>query len=227
MPLVQVVPPVQVTPQEPQLSGSEFVFTHWPPQDVAPAQFMTQLPPMQDWPVAHFMPHMPQLSGSVLRLVQTPLQAMRPGPQLQVPFRHSWPVGQTRPQPPQLSSSSLVLTQAPPHGVWSTPQAAWHTPVEHTCPAAQPRPHTPQLFGSLVRFAHWGGVPHATTPQAPQLSSSDLRSTHEPAQFVRPVEQAAVHVPWLQAWPDGQTMLHAPQFRGSLRRSTQTPPHRS
>jgi hypothetical protein len=89
MPFVQLVPPVHLTPQAPQLSGSLFRFRQAPPHEVDPVQVATHWPPLQDWPAAHFMPHRPQFNGSVLMSVQTPVQAMRPASHPQIPLRHA------------------------------------------------------------------------------------------------------------------------------------------
>jgi hypothetical protein len=61
-----------------------------------------QVPLQQTWGKEQALPQTPQLSGSVCRLTQVPLQ--------QVPF---WPGRQASPQAPQLLTSLVRSTQAP------------------------------------------------------------------------------------------------------------------
>jgi hypothetical protein len=63
-------------------------------------------------------------------------------------------------------------------------------------------------------------------PQLPQLVLSLLRSRQAPPQLVRPVAQPLVeHAPAEQTLPVAHPLAHAPQFAGSLPRSTHLPPH--
>lgn len=64
--------------------------------------------------------------------------------------------------------------------------------------------------------------PHGT-PGAPQLSGSDLRSTHCPATSVSPGRQT--HWPPLQKRSSWQALPQLPQLRGSFFASTQLVPH--
>lgn len=119
-----------------------------------------------------------------------------------------------------------------------------HVPPLHTLEAGQPRPHTPQLLPSLVVSTQ--RLPHRTCPvvqthsprvhapfaqtraQTPQCSGFDLRSTHAPAQALRPPVQDGLQTPALQTGVvPSQRTPQAPQFSGSDARSTQLGPHRS
>ena len=64
---------------------------------------------------AHTWLQEPQLSGSLPRATQAPLQLVSPAPQLsvQVPPEQTLPAGQTCPHEPQLFGSLLSATQAP------------------------------------------------------------------------------------------------------------------
>jgi hypothetical protein len=74
--LVQRWPPVHRMPQPPQLFSSELKLVHWPPQEVKAVQFWRQLPPMHDCPAGQAVPQVPQFCGSVVVLVQTPVQLL-------------------------------------------------------------------------------------------------------------------------------------------------------
>jgi hypothetical protein len=126
-----------LTPHDPQLLLSEFVFVHMPPHEVNPVQVCTQLPPMHDWPEGQALPHIPQFRGSVLMFVQAPPQAVSPPPQLHCPLEQVWPDGQTCPQLPQLAGSFAVLTHAPLHADKPVAHAVWHWPAEQTWLLAQ------------------------------------------------------------------------------------------
>jgi hypothetical protein len=63
-----------------------------------------------------------------------------------------------------------------------------------------------------------------TFPHAPQFEKSESSATHAPAQSVRPAGQAPP--PPLQEPPSGAGVPHAPQFSGSLVKSTQVAPQR-
>jgi hypothetical protein len=56
------------------------------------------------------MPQPPQLAGSVLVLVQAPLQLVNPAVHSHAPAEHCWPNGQATPQLPQWFGSVCVLT---------------------------------------------------------------------------------------------------------------------
>lgn len=93
-PLTHIVPPVHLTPQLPQLSGSEFSITQEPPQLVAPSHMALHVPALQTWSAAHRLPHVPQLSGSLRVSVQTPAQLVSVGAQPHLPWVQSWPEAQ-------------------------------------------------------------------------------------------------------------------------------------
>ena len=76
-----------------------------------------QVPLQQTRPLAHVFVQKPQWLGSVLVLIQAPLQLVVPlgQPVPQLPFAQVWPEAQTLPQAPQLLLSVWVFTQAVPH----------------------------------------------------------------------------------------------------------------
>jgi hypothetical protein len=67
--------------------------------------------------------------------------------------------------------------------------------------------------------------PPQAVPQAPQLSVSLPRSTHEPSQKARPVEHALAQRPALHTWSALQASAHPPQLAALARVSTQVSPH--
>ncbi len=76
---MQVDPPVQTTPQPPQLRSLERVSTQAPPQAVLPAGHVTpQTPPEQSWLVMQVVPHAPQLVLLVRVSTHTPPQRVWP-----------------------------------------------------------------------------------------------------------------------------------------------------
>jgi hypothetical protein len=95
-------------------------------------------------------------------------------------------------------ASVVVSTQAPWQAVAPLPHA--HAPFVQLCPAGQ------------------------TTPQAPQLAASDVRSTQARLHAVSPLPQALAHIPAVHDCPAAQAIPQLPQKRGSLRRSTHWPP---
>jgi hypothetical protein len=116
---------------------------------------------------------------------------------------------------PQLVGSLAVVTQAPPQEVWPVAQVLLHRPPVQTWLSPQAMAHRPQCWGSLVRFAHWGGEPHDTLPagqpqallaqtmppvqripQPPQLSESEVRSTQALPQFLSGAAQLPAQPPW-------------------------------
>jgi hypothetical protein len=149
------------------------------------------------------LPQLPQFCVLVERsthwlphLVSPPLQPDA----LHAPAEHASPFGHLLPHEPQLLLSTLVLTQIPLHRVW---------------PAGQPHEPCKQVW-PLVQ----------ATPHAPQLASSDCRSTHALLQLVSPVPQDAAHAPLLQTGVEPEQLVpQEPQFCGSLVVSTHAPPH--
>ena len=107
--------------------------------------------------------------------------------------------------------------------------------------AAQAFPHHPQLLVLLARLTHCpeqltvpdGQVqtppkqkvpPEHTSPQPPQSLSSVCRSTHERPHAVKLVAHWAWHTPALQTVvAEGQTLVHNPQWFGSVCSLTHEP----
>lgn len=135
----QVVPPVHVLPQTPQLDPSELVSTHAPAHSVSPGgQLVVHAPPAQTRPVPHAAPQEPQLAGSLAVSVQTPPQSVAPPVHAQTPALHSCPPVQAAPQEPQWAGSVSVDTHAPPQRVCPAEHAGGaHMPLTHASPAAQ------------------------------------------------------------------------------------------
>jgi hypothetical protein len=101
--------------------------------------------------------------------------------------------------------------------------------------------HAPQLFGSFISsthvllqfespiaqqrpLAHVSFMPQMF-PQPPQLFGSTSTSTQSVPHFERPIGHFVLHRPSAHTCIDGHTLLHAPQFAESPRRSLQTPEH--
>ena len=82
-----------------------------------PVRLPAQDPLQQTVPFVHWKTQLPQWLGSVLVLIQAPLQLVVPlgQPVPQLPFAQVWPEAQTLPQAPQLLLSVWVFTQAVPH----------------------------------------------------------------------------------------------------------------
>ena len=64
-----------------------------------------------------------------------------------------------------------------------------------------------------------------TTPQAPQLAASEVRSRQYPLQNLRLLMQLTPHCPLLHTCPAGHAIPHEPQLFGSDARSAQVLPH--
>jgi hypothetical protein len=77
LPPEQVLPPVHLLPQAPQLLLSFPVFTHVPPHGFWPAGHL-QTPEEHDAPLGHLVPHPLQLIGSLWVLTQICLQSVSP-----------------------------------------------------------------------------------------------------------------------------------------------------
>ena len=80
---------------------------------VPPPQLVWQLPLEQTVPEGQTVPQTPQLTLSVARELQTPLQSCSPLLQViaQWPRLHSSPAGQTAPQAPQFAGSFSRFAQ--------------------------------------------------------------------------------------------------------------------
>lgn len=110
------------------------------------------------------------------------------------------PFVQTLLQLPQSSEFVDVSMQTSPHSV--KPVAHPHTPLPHNKPGAHAFEHIPQYSGFELRF------------------------THAPLQSVNPSGQLAAHTLFAQAGVEPEhVVLHAPQWFGSLVRSTHVSPH--
>ncbi len=120
---------------------------------------------------------------------------------MQVPPLQIFEPGQPFPQEPQFLLSLPVSTQRFPHSF---------------CPGWQT--HTPPLHVPLMQ----------ATPQPPQCSASDARSTHAPAHAESPPVQVAVQTRSLHTGVlPPQTTPHDPQFSGSEVTFVQLGPQRS
>lgn len=103
----------QTLPQIPQLVGSNFLFTHTPPQQDCPGG--QQVPAQQSCCVGQQpIPHR----------LNPPLQAKSQPPLAQIGVELAGPGGQTLPQPPQFIGSVFLSLQTPP---------------QHICPPGQQR----------------------------------------------------------------------------------------
>jgi hypothetical protein len=152
------------------------------------------------------------------------------------------PPAQAWPQLPQFLESFERFTQVAPQA----DVGGMHRPVQ--VPAwqsgvfpPQAFPHDPQFFGSLDRFtqlmpqADSGGVhipvqapawqkgvaPPQAFPQEPQFFGSLPVLVQVPLHLCSPVGQGIWHIPLEQVCPEAQAWLQAPQFCGSVDRSTQ------
>jgi len=67
--------PTQVTPQPPQLSGSDWTATHAPLQSISPDGHWHE-PATQAASEGHDVPHAPQFAGSVASDTQAPSQSV-------------------------------------------------------------------------------------------------------------------------------------------------------
>ncbi len=213
---------LHVVPQVPQLPVSVVSSTQALPQSVRPVpvpQPIRQAPAAQETspPVgaAHELLQPPQLAASVCVLTQPPLQTLRlavhwmpqtPAAHVAVPFVGGpW---HAVPHAPQWAMSVCVSTQLLPHAM--------------NCGASQVTPHVPAMHVAAP-FAGFG----QTFPQAPQLATSPLSSTHAP----RHVEKVGSH--WIPHTPDvqvpcpfsgsAQAFPQAPQFFVSVCSARQAP----
>jgi hypothetical protein len=216
---------------------------------VSVVQLAAHLPAEQLCPSRQVVAHVPQWTGLVARSTQTPLHSVNPAAQdcWQVPDAQVWPAAQAVPQLPQFLGSvcTFVQTSAVP-----VPQICFgelHAQVDalQTSPGMQTTPQLPQfaplvvvstqvpVAGTLGQSATGAGLhAHAAAwqvpspqswPQAPQLAASVCLFTH-----LRPQASGSVtghpQTPPEQLAPAMQDVLHSPQWRASVWRSTQTLP---
>ena len=120
-----------------------------------------------------------------------------------MPALHAEPSGQVTPQPPQLRGSLWVSTQPAPQSTVGGSHRRVHIPSSQTLPSGH------------------------RTPQPPQLRTSLEVSTHSPPQStVGGMQRTSTQRPLVQSWPSPQARPQAPQFSGSLLRSSQPVGHR-
>jgi hypothetical protein len=149
---------------------------------------------------------------------------------------------QAWPQLPQFLGSLEKFTQAAPQAEfggmhWAAQVPAWQIGVF----PPQTFPHDPQFLASVDRFtqlmpqAEFGGVhipvqlpvwqrgvvPPHTFPQEPQFFGSLPVFVHIPLHLCSPVGHGIWQMPLAQVCPEPQAWLQAPQFWGSVDRSTQ------
>src|SRR5262245_60354219 len=122
MPLAQMVPPVQLIPQEPQLVGSLPVSTQAPAQSVNPGpQIVVHDPELQNSVGAQIVSHAPQFVGSLNGSTQTPPHRSIEVGHVQTPALQKVPPVQARPQALQFDESLKRSTQAPAQSVRPDP----------------------------------------------------------------------------------------------------------
>jgi hypothetical protein len=166
-----------VTPQAPQLFGSDCSSTHVPLHNVSPVGH-TQPPFEQPW--AHPTPQAPQLFGSDCLSTHVPLHIVSPVGHAQLPFEQT--KAHATPQSPQLSGSDCIWTHVPLHIV--SPLGHTQLPSSHVAPPVQAvtSPHCPfiaQVCTSLRAHRLAPGT-HATQPGCPE-SHSGVTSPPSPA----------------------------------------------
>jgi hypothetical protein len=247
LPLVQMVPPVQATPQAAQLLTSDCRLTQAPVQAVRSSlpHMVAQTPAEHTWFVPHEVVQTPQCCGSLCVFVHTPLQSVPPFGQVQTPLAHVWPPVQTTPHAPQLFGSPFAFTHAPPQSSCCVGQpVAVHLPAKHASPAAHFMLQPPQFWKSASVSMHlplqrvWPtGQPHTpalhtwlapqTVPHPPQLLRSLLMSMQPPLQLTSGAMHDVMHWPALQTWFVPQATPQAPQLAVLVARLTHEFPHRS
>jgi hypothetical protein len=150
----------------------------------------------------HLAPHEPQLSGSVWKSTQAPLQSVIPLGQEHVPLTHVPFVPQLCPHVAQLFGSVIKLTQPPLHSVIPAGQLDMHWPDEQTSPDGHALPQAPQFCGLLMTSTHW--PEHSVIPDGHEVVS---------------------HLPLTHDWPLAQTVPHEPQCWGLSAVDTHAPEH--
>jgi hypothetical protein len=142
----------------------------------------------------------------VMPLVQPlPSMGLHVAPVLHAPLLQLSPAAQMAPQAPQLFTSAPRSTHLPPQIMGRIPEvhAAWQTPAMHASPAAQSASVLHAGEAVQAPFMHaWPAAQSASVLQACGLPQT----------------------PATQARPLGQAEPQAPQFWGSLVRSTQAVP---
>jgi hypothetical protein len=145
-PAVQVEPPLQVTPQAPQLALSVCGSTQAPAQAVRPAGHTSvQVPIEHDCAAVHALPQRPQLVVLVCTFTHTPPHTVVPGGHTHAPRVQTVPPVQVRPQEPQFVGSVCVLRQRPPQDVCPIGQDDAQAPMAQVCVVGHALPQRPQL----------------------------------------------------------------------------------
>lgn len=222
-PDTQVLPPVHLAPQTPQLLLSVVVLTQPPEQidGVDLGQLVLQRPPLHFLPSAHLIPQPPQFSPSVAKALQTPLQRDLPGGQRHLELEQVCPPLHCFPHFPQWFVSVLISTQPPEQTLGvalgqEVPQRAF----PQRWPEGHWVPHFPQLLTSVLGFVHFllelivqnNSVashlqrpltqvcpPLHLSPHLPQLLMFDFKLTQAPLQFSGvDAGQDVVHFPFEQ-----------------------------
>ncbi len=232
----QVWPPVQATPQPPQLAPSVARLTQRPLHTVWPVGH-AQRPPVQKPPVAHTVPQPPQLDASPAVTTQRPPHSVCAGRHAHAPTAHTWPVAHALLQRPQCAVLIAVTTQrplqnvcpnghahAPPMQLWPPPQALLQRP--QWAPSLRVLTQlAPQSVKPVVQLQT---PPAHTCPagqrllQPPQWKASVFGST-QAVHITRGAVQVETQTPSTQPCPAEQPRLHAPQCEGLLRVLTSQP----
>ena len=155
-------------------------------------------------------PHWPQLLLSLfvsLHVVPVPAQSLYLPLQTHCELSQIAPVWQTLPHAPQLALSVARLMQTPASPQFSVGGAQVHVPLVQDVPPLQVVAHEPQFELLDERSTHAPVHAVSAPPSAPASP-----------------EHVAAQAPRLHTWPALHFVTHAPQWVGSLWRSTQTPP---
>jgi hypothetical protein len=186
--IVHVFPPVQASPQPPQLSVLDVVSIHAFTQSVRVGSHVAlHALALHTSPALHLVAHAPQWSGSLVSSEQTPPQSVAVGEvHTHIAFEHVKPAPQTLPHAPQLLGSLSSFTHWPPQSTLPFELLAPASPL----PPQPPAVHVPERQTSP--FAH-------LLLQAPQLRLSTVTSTQTLLHESSPV--AHPHFPAMHCWP--------------------------
>jgi hypothetical protein len=185
VPAAHTVPPRQVFPHEPQLSGFVVTSTHAAPPHALLVDGHTQVPLMHESPPQSF-PHPPQLRGSdETSTHRPPPHVTAPALHAHLPETHDSAEPHAFPHAPQLAGSVERSRHAPLQFTSPVAHVLPHAPSEHTCPVAHAVPHAPQFLGSdavLVhappqRMGHAGPPPSTPTSDVPPLVSPPVAAS--------------------------------------------------
>lgn len=185
---------VQLVVHEPQCVGSVIRSAQAPSMQAVSGQ-LEQVPPTQNSSAAQVLPQVPQLSRSVLRFTQAPLQTWgAPAGQLHIPPEQLPPTAQTVGHVPQCASSVCRSVHSDPQmsGV-APPQVSVQTPATQDSPGSQATPQPAPVV---------------------QWLRSVRVSVQAPSQAVCPGGQ--VHVPITQLAPRSHSFPQDPQLSRSV-----------